>query len=113
MNPFRRLILSAAAITFLSGCSSSDRPAPSAFTAQPRLAHASAAIAAPPSAATIALGTLTIPDAGYADPDAARAALGDPNVISRLRTLALNASSGAGVSSPVTMVAVAAADHQA
>jgi hypothetical protein len=39
--------------------------------------------------------------------------LGDPNVITKLRSMALRVSSQAGVSSPVTIMAVAASDHQA
>jgi hypothetical protein len=36
----------------------------------------------------------------------------DPKVVAELRELALQASSNAGVATPKTMVAVAAADHQ-
>jgi hypothetical protein len=39
--------------------------------------------------------------------------LGDPTVRSKLRDLALQASSNAGVPSPRTMIAVASPDHQA
>jgi hypothetical protein len=39
-------------------------------------------------------------------------ALKDPKVVAELRALALQASSNAGVATPKTMVAVAAADHQ-
>jgi hypothetical protein len=39
--------------------------------------------------------------------------LADSNVITKLRSMALGVSSRAGVSSPTTMVAVAASDHQA
>jgi hypothetical protein len=38
--------------------------------------------------------------------------LADPNVRAKLRDVALQAASAAGVSSPLTMVAVASADHQ-
>lgn len=40
------------------------------------------------------------------------ASLSDPNVINKLRSFGLQASSLAGVSSPTAMLAVAASDHQ-
>jgi hypothetical protein len=59
------------------------------------------------------LSKLTVPDARLGDPDAAQAGLSDRNVLAKLQTLALQASSGAGISSLSTIVATAAADHQA
>jgi hypothetical protein len=121
---FNQHILSAAAITIISGCSSSDRSTPPAVKPQTHLAPASAAVQVAPAsvadrvalafaAGAPSIPTLTVPDLGPpGDPSAARAALGDPSVVAKLRGLALQVSSLAGVSSPMTMLAVAA-DHQA
>ncbi len=101
MNKSHAFLLSAATITVLSACSSSDRSTSS---------RAYSAAVAP-----IALGTLTAPDAGLVDPDASTAAvraLGDPSVMAQLRGLAFRASSVAGVPSPTTIRAVAHSDHQ-
>lgn len=46
-------------------------------------------------------------------PGSEQGTLRDPAVRAKLRDLALHASSGAGVSSPRTMIAVASPDHQA
>jgi hypothetical protein len=94
---FTRSILGAAAITIVSGCSS-----------DPFTPSAPEGVAVP----STNLSTLTVPDAGQADPNAAKAALGDPNVRGRLRGMGLQASSVAGVASPTTMQLVAASDHQ-
>jgi hypothetical protein len=105
MNHFSPAIFSAMTMTVVVGCSSAD---PSTSQAVQRPSHV---YSAPAPWATSA--TLTVPDAGQADPDAALAALGDSTVLAKLRALALKASAIAGVPSPVTAVAVAASDHQA
>jgi hypothetical protein len=46
------------------------------------------------------------------DPNAVKAALGDPTVVAKLRDLGLQIASNAGVSSPMKMYVVATADHQ-
>jgi hypothetical protein len=62
-----------------------------------------------PSAANEPQGS---PAATPIDPNAVKAALGDPNVVAKLRDLGLQMASNAGVSSPMKMYVVAAADHQ-
>jgi hypothetical protein len=46
------------------------------------------------------------------DPNAVKAALGDPDVVAKLRDLGLQIASSTGVSSPMKMYVVAAGDHQ-
>lgn len=119
MSRFECLIL-VLEIAIISGCSSSDRSAPQAVKPQTSIAPAHVAVTAPvvpPTAPVLAgdagLSTLVVPDSGPGDPDAALSALGSPTVIATLQSIGLGASSAAGVSAPATMVAVAAADHQA
>src|SRR5579872_145141 len=50
---------------------------------------------------------------GSSPPAAPQTGLADPNVRSQLRSLALQASSGAGVPSPTAILAVSSPDHQA
>jgi hypothetical protein len=69
------------------------------------------------AAVTILCGCLdtTAPEkpAAAANPAPASSGLDDPNEMATVRSIALQVSSRAGVSSPKTMHAVAAADHQA
>jgi hypothetical protein len=65
-----------------------------------------------------AMGPLSLADTGVLGPashsDAgAVSSLGDASVVAKLHGMALQVSQAAGVSSPATMVAVAASDHQA
>ena len=50
---------------------------------------------------------------GPSDPAATQGGLADPNVRTKLRSLALQASSASGAPSPKTMIAVYSPDHQA
>ncbi len=118
MNHFKRCILSAGAMAVISGCSGSDRTAPETLASQTQ----------PLATAGVPLIPATLSDAGIpvrtvgvsASPqpaagvqNAAPVAVGDPGVMANLRGIALRVSSAAGVSSPTTMRAVAASDHQA
>lgn len=109
---FSRHVLGAATITILSGCASAEPPTPAAVKLQTRLAAGSPPVAVASAQASVSHPPATLPDPGPpGDPSAAQAALGDPNVVAKLRDLALQFSSLAGVSSPMTMHTVAA-DHQ-
>jgi len=50
---------------------------------------------------------------GQSDPSSAQGGLADPNVVAKLRALALQASAANGVPSPKTMIAVYSPDDQA
>lgn len=60
-----------------------------------------------------AMPVSTPPAAGTNNANAASLASGDPSVLAKLRGIALGVSSASGSSSPATMRAVAASDHQA
>jgi hypothetical protein len=113
MNPIENIILGAAAITFVSACSSA---APDTVGSQTQpLASAMPAVLSqtgPTTPATAALAVLIVGDAGAQNASAPQLGLGDSNEVATLRGIALGVSSGAGVPSPQTMQAVAASDHQ-
>lgn len=102
---FSKYIGTSMVMAIISGCSS-DRVTSSEGKLELGLASA-------PAALPFSSGTLTVPDAGPGDPQAAQAALADPDVLATLRGLALHFSSLSGVPSPKTMQVVAASDHQA
>jgi len=110
MNRATSVFLALTALVVLSGCSSSGGGSPPEIIGTPAARLASATTTS--SATSLVLSTATILEAGSSDA-AAQVALGDATVRARLRSMALVASSGAGVSSPTTILAVAASDHQA
>jgi hypothetical protein len=113
MRVFDRAVLGAAAITIAAACSDSGRTPREALISQ-ALAAASAPLAVPTAAAANApLAVPTVAAPGQQGPSAAQLALGDSNELATLRGIALGAAATAGVSSPTTMHAVAASDHQA
>ena len=116
MSRSRLLILSGAAITIMSGCSSAAVPEKTASQTQPLAASTSAAFVSgtvPVTPATVATGVLTVLDAGVQSANAAQLALADATEVAKLRGMALGVSSVAGVLTPTTMQVVAASDHQA
>jgi hypothetical protein len=118
MRAGKNAVLGAAAITIASACSNSDLTAREArmSQAEPLAAATSAPLAvpsvgaagAPVDASTPPLAVPTVQQASTA-----QLALGDSNELATLRGIALGAASAAGVSSPSTITAVAASDHQA
>ena len=94
-----RLTLCATAIALVSGCSSAPGSSASASsgsaTVEARAPSAPGVVTAGPGAGPSLRG------------------LSDPDVMSKVRSVAMARSSRAGVSSPATMRAVAASDHQA
>jgi len=124
MNRGKLCVLSAAAVVVvvISGCFGSERSAPEVLASQTQplsLAPANVALipatlsdaGRPVRTDTAAVMPASMPPAA-GDANAAQQALGDPNELSKLRGIALGASSVAGVSSPKTMHVVAASDRQ-
>lgn len=105
MNLSRKATLSTAVMAILSGCS--DRSGP----AEP-VGRATAALAAPTSP-NAGMPLSTFQDTATKAANPAALDLANPNEKATLRGIALEVSSRAGVSSPKTMHAVAASDHQA
>jgi hypothetical protein len=124
VNLGKQVILSAATMAVISGCSGSEGAAPErlASQAQPLAVGSAPLVAATFSDAGLpivvhptAVGIVvpTQPAPGTQSANAAQVALGDATEVAKLRSIALGVSSIAGVSSPTSMLAVAASDHQA
>jgi hypothetical protein len=97
MVHFSRFTVGAVAVAVVSGCSGPSGPSASTST------DPAAVVTPAPSAPGVVAGPGAGPSVG---------ALSDPEVVSKLRSLAMRRASRAGVSSPATMQAVAASDHQ-
>lgn len=116
MYRFKVLVLNAAAIATMSGCSSVAAPEKVGSQAQPVTATTEATLlvsqTGPLAPGPGILGVLTVSDAGAPPANTALLAAGDPNEMATLRGIALGVSSKAGVSTPASIQAVAASDRQ-
>src|ERR1700690_2680540 len=114
MRTGKNAVFGAAAITIASGCANSDQTDREALMSRALpLTAASAPLAVPTVAGThTPVPVPTLADSGPTGVSSAQLALGDPNELATLRSIALGAASTAGVSSPNTIHTVAASDHQ-
>jgi hypothetical protein len=119
MHRFELYILHVTAITIVTGC-----VAPGATTSDgedfafaPSVEGSKAELSSNiPSSRPPQIGVtaeLDAPATVAIDVNSVKAALGDPNVLAKLRDVALQASARAGVAQPTKMHAVVASDHQA